>query len=96
MGPRKPSRTSFGSRPEWSIWAWEERTKSIEEGGTGMRRRFFRSLSPPPWNNPQSTRNRARPDCTRMQEPVTSLAAPKNVRVTLTGPASSGPRRRPR
>ena len=88
MGPRKPSRTSFGSRPEWSMWAWVERTKSIDAGGTGIRRAFFRSLSPPPWNIPQSTRNRLRDVCTRMQEPVTSRAAPRNVRVTLIGPPS--------
>ena len=36
------------------MWAWEERTKSIDAGGTGNRRAFFRSLSPPPWNIPQS------------------------------------------
>jgi len=39
-------------------------------------RAFFRSLSTPPWNNPQSTRNRLRAVCTRMQEPVTSAPRP--------------------
>jgi len=65
-----------------------ERTKSTEEGGTGIRRWFFRSLSLPPWNMPQSTRNRVRPAWTRMQEPVTSRAPPRKVRETLKAPTT--------
>jgi hypothetical protein len=58
--------------------------KSIEDSGTGKGREFFASLSAPPWNIPQSTRNRTPDVWTRMQEPVTSLAAPRKVTTMLT------------
>ena len=29
IGPRYPARTSFGSWPEWSMWAWVSSTASI-------------------------------------------------------------------
>ncbi len=35
IGPRKPSRISFGNRPLWSIWAWVSSTASISAGAKG-------------------------------------------------------------
>ena len=33
--PRKPSRTSFGNSPLWSIWAWVSSTASMSAGRNG-------------------------------------------------------------
>ena len=35
MRPGKPLRTSFGSRPLWSIWAWVSRTASMSAARKG-------------------------------------------------------------
>ena len=64
--PRKPSATSRGSRPEWSIWAWVRRTKSMlrgskAEGAAGFWR-AFRGRPGTCRNRPESARRRLPPD----------------------------------
>jgi hypothetical protein len=63
--PLKPSATSRGSRPEWSMWAWVRMTKSIVRGSKLKARWFFSRVSRPPWNMPQSTRKRTPSASTR-------------------------------
>src|SRR5688572_996645 len=60
------------------MWACVSSTKAMSRGWNANRS-FFAS-APPPWNMPQSTRNRISPVSTSKQEPVTSAAAPWNVR----------------
>ena len=33
--PRYPALTSFGSRPEWSMWAWVDNTASSDPTAKG-------------------------------------------------------------
>ena len=89
MGPEKPFFTSVGRFPEWSMWACETTTASIEEAGNG-KLRFLRSASlRRPWCSPQSSRKRRPPDSTRCMEPVTSPAAPQNVSFICRPPEGS-------
>jgi len=78
-GTAEAALTRVGRLPEWSMWACERTTASMEEPGNG-RLRFLRSASfRRPWCSPQSSRKRRPPDSTRCIEPVTSPAAPQNV-----------------
>ena len=74
--PEKPFFTSSGSSPEWSMCACVSRAKSTSPGDTG--RLWFTNMSCP-CSMPQSTIKRTPPHSTRVQLPVTSWAAPRNV-----------------
>src|SRR5574343_848914 len=64
------------------MWAWVSSTKSsLRTSKPGLSARWFLCrASGPPWNMPQSTRKRTSPASTRVHEPVTSPAAPRNPR----------------
>ena len=79
MGPEKPSFTSRGSRPLWSMCAWLSTTASTAIG-SNPKCRFFASLSfPSPWNMPQSSSTRRPFTSSRCLLPVTMRAAPWKV-----------------
>src|SRR5690606_9128799 len=88
-GPRKASRTSTGSQPEWSRCACVSNAASIDAGATGngdqLRWRSFLK----PWNSPQSTSSFDSPLSSRKREPVTVSAAPRKVSFTQRAPARS-------
>ena len=92
-GPSKPSRTSRGRYPAWSMWAWLTSTASSRRGSTGGGAQFRSRRARRPWNRPQSRSRRARDPWTRCFEPVTVPAAPRNCTLTLTVAGARPPAR---
>ena len=46
IGPRKPSRTSFGARPQWSTWAWVSSIASKSRSRKGLGSQFRGQIRP--------------------------------------------------
>ena len=74
--PRKPSRTSLGMRPVWSMWACVTKRAEISAGLKGKGSPERKSQKRGHWNIPQSAKIFVRPSSKRKQEPVTSCAPP--------------------
>jgi hypothetical protein len=83
IGPRNPSRTSRGSQPEWSMWAWVRRTASTSDGANPGDSQFRSRSSFAPWKSPQSTRIRVPATSRRKRDPVTVPAAPWKQREAM-------------